>query len=123
MLQWIFGTVQSNIVHISEPTKAAGFLELENAKIRWFLSIDSNDLPLSAKNAGKTTYRSITINQEELEFSEGFTDLHTITYQEILKDNGFGLDDVKPSIETAFEIRNAKPVGLKGEYHPFLKKV
>jgi len=123
MLQWIFGTVKSNIVHISEPTKAAGFLELENAKVRWFLSIDNNDLPLSVKNAGKTTYRSITINQEELEFSEGFTDLHTVTYQEILKDNGFGLDDVKPSIETAFEIRNAKPVGLKGEYHPLLKKV
>lgn len=123
MLQWIFGDVQSNIVHISEPTKAAGFLELQNARIRWFLSIDSNDLPAVARNAGKTTYRSITIDQEELEFSEGFADLHTVTYQEILKGNGFGLNDVKPSIEMAFEIRNAKPVGLKGEYHPFLKAV
>ncbi|MEI6154247.1 MAG: Gfo/Idh/MocA family oxidoreductase [Deltaproteobacteria bacterium] len=123
MLQWIFGGVQSNIVHISEPTKAAGYLELEKARIRWFLSIDSNDLPAVARNAGKTTYRSITIDQQELEFSEGFADLHTVTYQEILKGNGFGLEDVKPSIEMAFEIRNAKPVGLKGEYHPFLKAV
>jgi UDP-N-acetyl-2-amino-2-deoxyglucuronate dehydrogenase len=123
MLQWIFGDVQSNIVHISEPTKAAGFLELQNARIRWFLSIDSNDLPLSAKNAGKTTYRSITINNEELEFSEGFADLHTVTYQEILKGNGFGLEDVKPSIEIAHTIRNATPVGLKGEYHTLLKTV
>lgn len=121
MLQWIFGAVQSNIVHISEPTKAAGFLELQNARIRWFLSIDSNDLPIAAREAGKTTYRSITINNEELEFSDGFTDLHTVSYREIFKDNGFGLNDVKPSIETAFEIRNAKPVGVKGEYHPFLK--
>ncbi|MCX5815377.1 MAG: Gfo/Idh/MocA family oxidoreductase [Proteobacteria bacterium] len=123
MLQWIFGDVQSNIVHISEPMKAAGFLELQKARIRWFLSIDSNDLPVSARDAGKPTYRSITIDQEELEFSEGFADLHTVTYQEILKGNGFGLDDVKPSIEIAHEIRNAKPVGLKGEYHPFLKAV
>ncbi|MCX5814236.1 MAG: Gfo/Idh/MocA family oxidoreductase [Proteobacteria bacterium] len=123
MLQWIFGGFKSNIVHISEPLKAAGFLELQKARIRWFLSIDSNDLPAVARNTGKTTYRSITIDQEELEFSEGFADLHTVTYQEILKGNGFGLEDVKPSIEMAFEIRNAKPVGLKGEYHPFLKAV
>lgn len=123
MLQWIFGDVQSNIVHVSESMKVAGFLELERARVRWFLSINRNDLPLSAKEEGKTTYRSITINGEELEFSDGFTDLHTVTYQEIMKGNGFGLDDVKPSIEIAHTIRNTTPVGLKGEYHPFLKAV
>jgi len=121
MLQWIFGRVQTNIVHLSEPTKVAGFLELEMARIRWFLSLDRNDLPEAAKANGMTTYRSITINGEEMEFSEGFTDLHTVSYQEILKGNGFGLDDVKPSIAIAHDIRNANPIGLKGEYHPFLK--
>lgn len=123
MLQWIFGDVQLNIVHLSQPMKAAGYLELERARVRWFLSVDSADLPATAKESGKTTYRSITIDGEELEFSDGFTDLHTVTYQEIMKNNGFGLDNVRPSIETAFEIRNAKPVGMRGEYHPFLKKV
>jgi len=123
MLQWIFGNVQQNIVHMSMPTKAAGYLELEKARVRWFLSIDKNDLPEAAKKDNKTTYRSITINKEEVEFSEGFTDLHTISYGEILEGRGFGLNDVIPSIETAFEIRNAKPVGLKGEYHPFLKEL
>jgi len=122
MLQWIYGSVQQNIVHVSLPTKAAGYLELEKARIRWFLSIDKNDLPESAKVQNKTTYRSIMVNGENIEFSEGFTDLHTTSYVEIMKGNGFGLIDAKPSIEIAFEIRNANPVGLKGEYHPFLKK-
>lgn len=121
MLQWIFGPAQSNVVHVHQPTKAAGYLELERARVRWFLSLDRNDLPESARSDNKTTYRSITINGEEVEFSEGFTDLHTTSYGEILAGKGFGLDDVKQSIETAFEIRNAAPVGIKGEYHPFLK--
>jgi UDP-N-acetyl-2-amino-2-deoxyglucuronate dehydrogenase len=123
MLQWIFGGIRENIVHISQPTKAAGYLELEKARVRWFLSLDSRDLPESAKKAGKTTYRSILVNKEEVEFSEGFTELHTESYREILAGNGFTLDDVKPSIEIAFAIRNGTPVGLRGEYHPFLKSV
>ncbi|HBE44884.1 MAG TPA: oxidoreductase [Deltaproteobacteria bacterium] len=121
MLQWIFGKVQQNIVHLSESTRVAGYLELEKARIRWLLSLDRNDLPEIARANGKTTYRSITVNNEEVEFSEGFTDLHTVSYQEILKDNGFGLDDVRPSIEIAHDIRHANPIGPKGEYHPFLK--
>ncbi len=121
MLQWIFGKVQQNIVHLSESTRVAGYMELEKARIRWFLSLDRNDLPEIARANGKTTYRSITINNEAVEFSEGFTDLHTVSYQEILKGNGFGLDDVRPSIEIAHDIRHANPIGLKGEYHPFLK--
>lgn len=118
MLQWVFGGVRDNIVHVMEPTRAAGYLELENARIRWFLSLDSNDLPQQARLMKKTTYRSITINGEELEFSDGFTDLHTVSYQEILKGNGFGLADVRPCIEIAHNIREAKPIGAKGEYHP-----
>ncbi|MDD5206756.1 MAG: Gfo/Idh/MocA family oxidoreductase, partial [Desulfobacterales bacterium] len=120
MLQWVFGRVQHLTVHVSEPTRVAGYLELEKARVRWFLSIDRSDLPKTAVETRKTTYRSITVNGGELEFSEGFTDLHTASYAEILKGNSFTLNDVRPSIEIAYQIRNALPVGRKGEYHPFL---
>lgn len=123
ILEWIFGKSQWSIVHLSEPTKAAGYLELERARVRWLLSLDSADLPASAKKNGMTTFRSITIANEGVEFSEGFGELHTASYEQILKGNGFTLEDVKPSIETVFEIRNAKPSSLTGEYHPLLKAV
>ncbi|MEW6669631.1 MAG: Gfo/Idh/MocA family oxidoreductase [Thermodesulfobacteriota bacterium] len=122
MLQWVFGRVQEVTVHLSDPTRVAGYLELESARVRWLLSIDRRDLPQSALEAGKTTYRSITVDKAELEFSEGFTDLHTLSYQEILKGNGFGLEDVKPSIQIAYQIRNATPTGPRGQYHPMLKR-
>jgi UDP-N-acetyl-2-amino-2-deoxyglucuronate dehydrogenase len=121
MLSWIFGDTHKNIVHKSEPHKAAGYLELENARVRWFLSIDYNDIPAKVKESGKRTFRSITVDGEEIEFSEGFTDLHTLSYKEILAGRGFGLKDARQSVETAYTIRNAKPVGIQGEYHPFLK--
>jgi UDP-N-acetyl-2-amino-2-deoxyglucuronate dehydrogenase len=121
MLGWIFGSTKTNIVHLSEHNKAGGYLELENARIRWFLSLDYNDIPGSAKLAGKRTYRSITIDGEEIEFSEGFTDLHTLTYSEILAGKGYGLKDARQSVETVYTIRNSKPVGLKGDYHPMIK--
>jgi len=121
MLQWIFGKTQRNVVHLSTPVTAAGFLELERARVRWFLSLDGNDIPQPAKEAGKTTFRSIVIDGKEVEFSDGFTDLHTLSYQHILAGNGFGLDDAKPSIETVFEIRNAHEAPLQGDYHPLLK--
>jgi UDP-N-acetyl-2-amino-2-deoxyglucuronate dehydrogenase len=121
MLSWIFGNTRKNIVHVSEPNKAAGYLELENARVRWFLSLDYNDIPDACKKAGKRTYRSITVNSEEIEFSEGFADLHTLTYKEILAGRGFGLKEARQSVETAYTIRNSKPVGLQGDYHPFLK--
>ena len=123
MLSWIFGETRKNIVHVSEPHKAAGYLELENARVRWFLSIDYNDIPDSVKKNGKRTYRSITVDGEEIEFSEGFADLHTMTYKEILAGRGFGLKEAKQSVETAYTIRNAKPIGLQGEYHPLLKLI
>ena len=121
MLSWIFGDTRKNIVHISEPHKAAGYLELENARVRWFLSLDYNDIPLSFRESGKRTYRSITVNGEEIEFSEGFADLHTESYKEILAGKGFGLKEARQSVETAYAIRNTKPVGLHGDYHPILK--
>jgi UDP-N-acetyl-2-amino-2-deoxyglucuronate dehydrogenase len=123
MLGWIFGNTKTNIVHLSEQNKASGFLELENARIRWFLSLDYNDIPQLVKVKGKRTYRSITVDGEEVEFSEGFTDLHTLSYSEILAGNGHGLQDARQSVETVYTIRNTKPVGNKGEYHPILKKL
>jgi UDP-N-acetyl-2-amino-2-deoxyglucuronate dehydrogenase len=123
MLIWIFGNVKENIVHILQHNKAAGYLELEKARVRWFLSLDYNDLPLKVTEQGKRTYRSITMDNQEIEFSEGFTDLHTQTYKEILSGKGFGLMEARPSIETVFDIRNASPVGLKGEYHEMCKKI
>jgi len=123
MLCWIFGDTKKNVVHLSEPNKAAGYLELENARVRWFLSLDYNDIPASARAKGKRTFRSITVDGEEIEFSEGFTELHTETYREILAGRGFGLKEARQSVETAYTIRNSKPVGLQGEYHPILKSI
>jgi UDP-N-acetyl-2-amino-2-deoxyglucuronate dehydrogenase len=123
MLSWIFGNSKKNIVHLSEAQKTAGYLELENARVRWFLSLDYNDIPVSVKAAGKRTFRSITVDGEEIEFSEGFADLHTISYKEILAGKGFGLAEARQSVETAYTIRNSKPVGLKGDYHPILKTI
>ncbi len=123
MLSWIFGSSGKNIVHLSEPHKAAGFLELENARVRWFLSLDYDDIPEKIKTTGKRTFRSITVNGEEIEFSEGFTDLHTLTYKEILAGRGYGLKEARQSVETAYIIRNASPIGLKGDYHPILKSI
>jgi UDP-N-acetyl-2-amino-2-deoxyglucuronate dehydrogenase len=123
MLGWIFGDTKANIVHLSEYNKAAGYLELERARIRWFLSLDYEDLPESLKAAGKRTFRSIIVDGKEIEFSEGFSDLHTLSYKEILAGNGFGLEDSRQSVETAYIIRNAKPVGPKGDYHPKLNTI
>jgi UDP-N-acetyl-2-amino-2-deoxyglucuronate dehydrogenase len=123
MLGWIFGAVVSNRVHLLNQEKASGFLELENARVRWFLSIDNDDLPAAEKEKGKRTYRSITVDGEEVEFSEGFSDLHTITYREILKGNGYGLSDARQSIETVYQIRNAVLSPLKEDYHPLINKI
>lgn len=121
MLSWIFGPVKESTVHLMKNDKAAGFLQLERARVRWFLSVDYNDIPENFKAAGKRTYRSITVNGEEVEFSEGFADLHSKTYEEILAGNGYTLEDSRNSIETVYSIRNATPVGLIGDYHPLIR--
>jgi len=122
MLEWIFGPVQYSIVHADERTRAAGFLELKKARIRWFLSIDKEDLPHPPADGKMSTYRSITANGEEIKFTEGFADLHTLSYKEILAGNGFGLEDAKPAVDIVSNIRRSKPIGLQGDYHPMLKK-
>jgi UDP-N-acetyl-2-amino-2-deoxyglucuronate dehydrogenase len=118
MLTWIFGDVKQNVVHLYQDNKAAGYLDLERARVRWFLSVDYNDLPDQVKKEEKTTFRSITVDGKQMEFSGGFTDLHTRSYEEILAGKGFGLEDSRKSIETVYTIRNATPIGLKGDYHP-----
>ncbi|MBN1996279.1 Gfo/Idh/MocA family oxidoreductase [candidate division KSB1 bacterium] len=124
MLIWIFGPVTHSEVHYSDSTKVGGFLELERANIRWFLSLDKNDLPHDVVSSGKTTFRSIKIDGKEIEFSDGFTDLHTKVYQRILDGQGFGLQDAFPSIKLVYDIRHSKPTGVKGYYaHPYMKKL
>jgi len=120
MLDWIFGPVQYNIVHVEDSMKAGGFLELKKARVRWFLSIDASDLPHPAAEGKPATYRSITMDGKELEFTEGFTDLHTRSYEEMLAGRGFGLQDAKSAVDIASNIRRSRPIGLHGDYHPML---
>ena len=123
MLSWIFGPVAENVVHLKTAASNSGSLKLKNANVRWFLSVNFKHLPEEIKTNGMTTFRSISVNGEEVEFSGGFTDLHTRSYEEILKGNGFGLDEAYGSINTVSTIRHLDPIGLKGDYHPFCKKV
>ena len=121
MLTWIFGDVKSNICHILKEDRAAGFLDLERARVRWFLSVNYDLIPENIKALGQRTYRSISVEGEEIEFSGGFTDLHTKSYEAIIEGNGFGLLEAKTSIDIVHAIRNSEPLGLKGDYHPFCK--
>ena len=120
MLHFIFGDLQENIVHYSSPTKAAGYLEYQHARVRWFLSVDIDDVPEAVRAQGQRTYRSITVDGGEIEFSGGFTDLHTRSYEEILAGRGFGLEENRVAIETVAAIRSASPLGRVGDYHPLL---
>lgn len=121
MLIWIFGNVKENVVHIHTHDRAAGMLRLERANIRWFLSINEKTLPEATRSKGQRTYRSLTMEGTEIEFSDGFQNLHTRSYEEILSGRGFTLKDVFPSIQVVHEIRTKTPAGLKGDYHPFAK--
>jgi UDP-N-acetyl-2-amino-2-deoxyglucuronate dehydrogenase len=118
MLHFVFGPLQESRVHHASATKAGGYLEYERARVRWFLSVDVNDVPVE----GQRTYRSITVDGREVEFSEGFTDLHTRSYEEILAGRGFALRENRAAIETVAGIREATPLGLVGDYHPFLAR-
>src|SRR5215208_4691188 len=122
LLLWLFGPTANLRVYHSDNSRMSGFIELEYARVRWFLSVDSRDLPPQARAAGKTTYRSITVDGKEVEFSEGFTDLHTRVYEEALAGQGFGISDARPSIELTYAIRMA-PISPKDECaHPLLEK-
>lgn len=120
MLAWIFGGTKEAIVHVYQPNRAAGFLQLEHARVRWFLSIDYKDVPAEIKLKGQRTFRSLRIDNEEIEFSDGFTGLHTLSYEEILAGRGFTVNESKPSIEIVHQIRSLTPIGLTGDYHPYL---
>ncbi len=123
LFMWLFDEVQSNEIHYSSPTKSGGFLELKNARVQWFLSIDGSDLPVEATESGQSTYRSITVDGEEIEFSGGFTDLHTVVYKNTLEGNGFGLEAARPSIELVHNIRVTEPSGITPDSHPFLRNM
>jgi UDP-N-acetyl-2-amino-2-deoxyglucuronate dehydrogenase len=120
MLAFVFGPLKSQAANLRQAERAGGILTYEKADVRWFLSVDSNDLPDSVKGS-KTTYRSITMDGEEVEFSDGFTDLHTRSYEEILAGQGYGLEDVRFSIEVVSQFRTA-PVVIGGDHHPFVAK-
>ncbi len=122
MLIWLFGDVQTNEVYLMDKKRASGFIELQNANVKWFLSIDKNDLLENEINKGQTTYRSINVDGEEIKFSEGFTDLHTRVYEETLNGSGFGIEDARPSIKLVHDIRQKKISPNKDNYHPYLLK-
>ena len=110
LLLWLFGRLRSTEVHLRALHQAAGFLELERADVRWYLSTDAADLPFTPEPGKRTTFRSITVDGQEVEFSEGFTDLHTRVYEQVLAGRGFGIDDARPSIELTSTIRTADVV-------------
>lgn len=122
MLSYLFGNVKENIVHLHTHDRAAGYLEFERARVRWFLSINYDLLPEEIKTKGQRTYRSISIEGKKIEFSGGFTNLHTKIYKDIISNKGYGLEDARQAIEIVHGIRTKSPIGLKGEYHPFAKK-
>jgi len=122
MLHFLFGELQENQVHLREDTKSSGYLEYEHARVRWFLSVDYQDVPNNIKETGQRTFRSITVDGDEIEFSGGFTDLHTVSYKEILAGRGFGLEENRVAIETVANIRNAGIITNPDVLHPFVKK-
>ena len=122
MLAWVFGNVKQNTVHLHTHDRASGYLEFEKARVRWFLSINEDVLPAEIKAEGQRTYRSIKLEGEELEFSTGFTDLHTRVYEGVLDGKGYNLNETRKAIEIVHEVRTQKPIGLKGDYHPFASK-
>jgi UDP-N-acetyl-2-amino-2-deoxyglucuronate dehydrogenase len=122
MLAFVFGKQKTNVTHHRAADCAAGYLEFERARVRWILSINRQDLPPSVPSS-QTTFRSITVDGREIEFSEGFTDLHNISYKEIIAGRGFKLEEVRPSIEAVARIRHAPIEPNKGEQHPYLAKL
>lgn len=121
MLGWVFGKVKQNDVHIHTHDRAAGYLEFDRARVRWFLSIEYDTMPEQIRQSGKRTYRSMEVEGEQIEFSDGFTELHTNSYKDILVGGGFKIDASKQAIEIVHDIRTKDPIGLKGDYHPFAK--
>jgi UDP-N-acetyl-2-amino-2-deoxyglucuronate dehydrogenase len=123
MLSWVFGDIKQNQVHLKRADANAGYLEFEHARVRWFLSVNYQYIPESIKNSGQRTYRSITVDGQEIEFSGGFTDLHTKSYQHILDGGGFGLEEARKSIEIVSDIRYQDVCKQTSVEHPFVSEV
>ena len=122
MLAWMFGPLEGARVHLNEPRRMAGFMELENARVRWFLSVDARDLPFPLQPGGETTFRSITVDGAEIEFSDGFTDLHTRVYERTLAGRGFGIEEARTAIQLVHELRKAPLSPPSSDAHPFLQR-
>lgn len=121
LLLWLFGPVTKQVVHLSSSVRMAGLVELEKARVRWFLSIDAEDLPQDVKKVNGHAYRSITLDGEEVELSGNFTDLHTESYREVLAGRGFGIEDARSSVELVYQVRNSREVSAGGDLaHPLL---
>jgi len=123
MLGWVFGDIKKNEAHVKQEDVNAGYLEFKHAKVRWFLSVNYDYIPEDIKASGQRTYRSITVDGKEIEFSGGFTDLHTKSYEHILTGDGFGLEEARKSIEIVSDIRNQNVVVNSSDIHPFVSKV
>lgn len=123
MLGWVFGDIEKNEAHLKQADVNAGYLEFKHARVRWFLSVNYDYIPEEVKSAGQRTYRSITVDGKEIEFSGGFTDLHTVSYEHILNGGGFGLSEARKSIEIVSQIRNQSIEPNKSDIHPFVKRV
>lgn len=121
MLTWVFGPLKDQTVHIHTHDRASGVMQLERANVRWFLSINYDLIPEAEKEAGKRTYRSITVDGDEIEFSQGFTDLHTVSYDAVLNGGGYRIGDTREAIQIVHDIRHAAPSGLQGDFHPLAK--
>ena len=122
-LLWLFGPVVRSEVHLSEKRRCAGYLELRDADVRWFLSVESGDLPVAVEPGKKTTYRSINIDGQQVEFTEGFGDLHTTVYRELLAGRGSGIEEARPSIELVHRIRSTPPAPSRAHQHALLEEV
>ena len=122
LLQWLFGETVENEVHLAESDRWSGFLRLERANVRWLLSTRFEDLPEATREKGQAAFRSITMDGEEIEFSSGFTDLHTRVYEDVLAGGGFSIQDARPSIELAYRIRTTAPTEPGERAHPMLKE-
>jgi UDP-N-acetyl-2-amino-2-deoxyglucuronate dehydrogenase len=122
-LTWIYGKPSRNFLHLNQPSRMSGVLELEKARVRWFLSVDASDLPQEVRAKGGHAWRSITVDGEEIDLSTGFTDLHTEVYRDILSGGGFGIEDSQPAIELVYQIRTSTVVSGNGSVHPFLKSL
>jgi UDP-N-acetyl-2-amino-2-deoxyglucuronate dehydrogenase len=120
LLIWLFGSAERVEVHLRESKRMGGYLQLKRARVRWFLSTDSRDLPFTPQPGVKTTFRSIVVDGEEVVFSEGFTDLHTRVYEEVLAGRGSGIEDARPSIELAYRIRHEPLTVAEVAAHPML---